>query len=101
MTFSLFYGPVLTSIHDYWKSHSFDLMDLDWQSDVFVIVFLLRRKRFLISCLQSLSAVILEPKKIKSVIQGTLYLYLMTYFFFNSFGSKGEEFFLNSPGFLA
>ena len=99
VTFSLFYGPVLTSIHDYWKSHSFDLMDLDWQNDVFVIVFLLRRKCFLISCLQSLSAVILEPKKIKSVIQGTLYLYLMTYFFFNSFGSKEEEFFLYSPGF--
>ena len=80
MTFSLFYGPVLTFIHDYWKSHSFDLMDLDWQNDVFafsmlsrfVIVFLLRRKRLLISFLQSLSAVILEPKKIKSVIQDTL-----------------------------
>ena len=25
---SLLYGPTLTSIHDYWKSHSFDYMDL-------------------------------------------------------------------------
>ena len=33
---------------------------------MFVIAFLLRSKRLLISCLQSLSAVILEPKKIKS-----------------------------------
>ena len=33
----------------------------------FVIVFLPRSKCLLISCLQSLSAVILEPKKIKSV----------------------------------
>ena len=33
----------------------------------FVIAFLLRSKRLLISWLQSLSAVILEPKKIKSV----------------------------------
>ena len=23
-----FYGPTLTSIHDYWKNHSFDYMDL-------------------------------------------------------------------------
>ena len=26
--------PILTSIHDYWKNHSFDYMDLCWQSDV-------------------------------------------------------------------
>ena len=32
-----------------------------------VIAFLLRKKRLLISCLQSPSAVILEPKKIKSL----------------------------------
>ena len=33
---SLLYGPPLTSIHDYWKYHSFDYMDLCWQSDVFI-----------------------------------------------------------------
>ena len=31
---SLLYGPTLTSIHDYWKNHSFDSMDLCQQSDV-------------------------------------------------------------------
>ena len=31
---SLLYGPTLTSIHDYWKSHSFDYMDLCQQSNV-------------------------------------------------------------------
>ena len=31
---SLFYGPTLTSVCDYWKNHSFDYMDLCWQSDV-------------------------------------------------------------------
>ena len=31
---SLFYGPALTSIHDYWKNHSFDYMDLCRQSNV-------------------------------------------------------------------
>ena len=31
---SLLYGPVLTSIHDCWKNHSFDSMDFCWQSDV-------------------------------------------------------------------
>ena len=28
------YSPTLTSIHDYWKNHSIDLMDLCWQSNV-------------------------------------------------------------------
>ena len=32
---SLLYGPTLTSVHDYCKSHIFDYMDLCWQSDVF------------------------------------------------------------------
>ena len=31
---SLLYGSTLTSVHDYWKNHSFDYMDLCWQSDV-------------------------------------------------------------------
>ena len=30
----LFYRPIITSIHDYWKNHSFDYMDLCHQSDV-------------------------------------------------------------------
>ena len=31
---SLLYGPTLTSIHDYWKKHSFDYTEFCWQSDV-------------------------------------------------------------------
>ena len=31
---SFLYGPTLTSIHDYWKSHSFDYMDLCLQGNV-------------------------------------------------------------------
>ena len=31
---SLLYGPTLISVHDYWKNHSFDYMDLCRQSDV-------------------------------------------------------------------
>ena len=31
---SLPYSPTLTSIHDHWKNHSFDYMNLCWQSDV-------------------------------------------------------------------
>ena len=30
---SLLYGPTLISIHNYWKNHSFDYMDLCQQSD--------------------------------------------------------------------
>ena len=31
---SLLYDPTITSVHGYWKIHSFDLTDLCWQSDV-------------------------------------------------------------------
>ena len=31
---AFFMGPTLKSIHDYWKNHSFDYMNLCWQSDV-------------------------------------------------------------------
>jgi len=70
----LLYGSTLTSIQDYWKNDSFDYTYLCQQSDAspfntlsrFVIAFLPRSKCLLISWLQSLSTVILEPKKIKS-----------------------------------
>ena len=31
---SFLYSPTLTSIHDYWKNHSLDEMDLCWQSNI-------------------------------------------------------------------
>ena len=34
LALSFLYGLTLTSIHDYWKNHSFDYMDLCQQSDV-------------------------------------------------------------------
>ena len=34
LAFSLLYGPTVTSVHNYWESHSFDCMDLCQQSDV-------------------------------------------------------------------
>ena len=73
LVLSLLYGTTLTSIHDYWKNHSFDYMDLGRHSLLFnmlprlVIDFLPRSKSLLISWMQSPSAVIWEPKKIKSV----------------------------------
>ena len=71
---SLHYGPTLTSIHDYWKNRNFDYRDLVGKvmsllfstQYRFVIAFLQRSKSLLISWLQSPSAVILEPRKIKS-----------------------------------
>ena len=73
------FGPALTSIHDYWKSHSFDHMDFVGKVTSplfntlsrFVIDILSRSKHLLISWLQSLSTVILETKKIKSVTVST------------------------------
>ena len=75
LVLSLLYGPVPTSIHDYWKNHSFDKTDLYWQSNIsafnilsrFTIAFLPMSKHLLISWLQPPSTVIVEPKKIKSV----------------------------------
>ena len=72
---SFLYSPTLTSIHDYWKNHSFEYTDLCQQSDIslfntlsrFFIAFLPRSKHLLISWLQSTSAVIWEPKEIKSL----------------------------------
>ena len=34
LALSLLYGSTLTSIHDYWKNHSFGYMDLCQQGDV-------------------------------------------------------------------
>ena len=70
---SFLYSPALTSIHDYWKNHSFDhtdfvskVMSLLFNTPLrFVIAFCPRSKRLLISWLQSPSAVNLEPTKIK------------------------------------
>ena len=76
---SLIYGPTFTLVHDYWENHRFDYMDFVGKvmSLLFnilsrlVITFLPKSKHLLISCLQSLSAVALEPKKIKSVTVST------------------------------
>ena len=69
------YSPTPTSIHDYWKNHNLTrwtfvgkVMSLFFNMLYrLVIAFLPRNKRLLISWLQLPSAVILEPKKIKSV----------------------------------
>ena len=34
LALSLFYGRTLTSVHDDWKNHSFDYMNLHWPNDV-------------------------------------------------------------------
>ena len=88
---SLLYGPTLTSIHDYWKNHSFDYTSLCWGSDVsafeyaarFVIAFLPRSKHLLISWLQPPSALILEPKKI-GILQARILEWVATPFFSGS-----------------
>ena len=77
---SFLYSPTLTSIHDYWKNHSFarqtfvgKIMSLLFNMlSRLVMTFLPRSKRLFISWLQSPSVVILEPKKIKSLTVSTL-----------------------------
>ena len=70
---SFLHSPTLTSIHDYWKNNSFrwtfvgKVMSLLFNVlSRLVITFFPRSKHLLISWLQSPSAVILEPPKIKS-----------------------------------
>ena len=71
---SFIYSPILTSIPDYWKNHSFNQMDFVSKAmsllfnmlSRLVIAFCPRSKHLLISWLQSQSAVILEtPPKNK------------------------------------
>ena len=67
---SFLYGPTLTSIYDYWKNQTFvgKVISLLFNMlSKLVIAFLPRSKHLLISWQQSSSAMILEPKKIKSV----------------------------------
>ena len=76
---AFFISPTLTSIHDYWKNHSFDYGDLCQQSDVSAFQYTVwvcwnfrsKEQASFNSWLQSPSAVILEPKKIKSVTAST------------------------------
>ena len=79
-TLSFLYGPTLTSIHDNWKTTALirwtfvdKLMSLLFNMlSRLVITFLPRSKCLLISWLQSPSAVILEPKKIKPITVSTV-----------------------------
>ena len=72
---SLVYGPTLTSIRDYWKNHRLYYMDFVGKViplffntlSRFAITFLIRSKCLLILWLWSLSTVILQSKKMKSV----------------------------------
>ena len=75
LALSFLYSPTLASIHDYWKTIALTIetyvgkiMSLLFNMlSRLVIAFLPNGKRLLISWLQSQSAVILEPPKIKSV----------------------------------
>ena len=71
LAFCPLYGPALTAIHDHWEK-TVALTRRTFVGKVMsllrlVITFLPRSKCLLISCLQSPSAVIFEPPKIKSV----------------------------------
>ena len=76
LAFSLLYGPTLTSIFNYrkkitltiWTFVDKEISQLFNTLFRFVIAFLPRSKSLLISWLQAPSTVILEPKKLKSVI---------------------------------
>ena len=75
---SFLYSTTLTSLHDHWKNLTRQTFVGKVMSLLFnilsglVIAFLPRSKRLLISWLQSPSAVILEPRKIKSVTISTV-----------------------------
>ena len=73
LVLSLFCGPTLTSIHDYWKNHCFHYMDLCRQNVSvsntlfrFVISFVPRSRSLLISWLQLCPQWFWRPKKKKA-----------------------------------
>ena len=75
LVFSLFYGPILTCVPDYWKNHSVDytnlcckVMSLLFNTLPRLVIAFLPRSRP--------STVILEPKKIKSITVLTSPIYL-------------------------
>ena len=78
--FSFLYSPTLTSIHDHWKKHSLDKWTFVGKAMCLLFNMLSRlgipffpmSKCLLILWLQSPSAVILEPKKIKSAAVSTV-----------------------------
>ena len=80
LALSFLYSSILTSIHDHWKNHTLTrwtffgkVMSLLFiMLSRLVIIFLQRSKRLLISWLQLPSAVILEPRKIKSATVSTV-----------------------------
>ena len=82
MALRLLYGPTLTCVHDYGKTIALTIrtfvdkvMSLLFNMlSRFVIAFLPRSQCLLISRLQSPSAVILEPPKIKSATVSTISL---------------------------
>ena len=83
LVLSLFYGPTLTSIQDYWKNKfwlktfvSKVMSLLSNTLSMFVKVFLPKSKCLLISWLQSPSTMILEPKKIVCHGSHCLLIYL-------------------------
>ena len=80
LALSFLHSPTLTSIHDHWKNHSMTrrtfvgkVMSLLFNMlSRLVITFLPRSKPLFTSWLQSPSAVILEPIKIKSATVSTI-----------------------------
>ena len=75
LALSLLYDPALTSIHDYWKNPITvtrrtlvgKIMSLLFNMLSRLVITFFQGANILISWLQSPSAVILEPRKIKSV----------------------------------
>ena len=67
LVLNLFYGPTLSSIHDYRKNHSFDYTHLCQQSDLSAFYYVCHSS----FPLQSLFTVILELKKIKPLTVAT------------------------------
>ena len=82
---SAFFMVQLTSIQNYWKNHTFDQTDLCWQSNVSAFQYAIQVGDNFSSKEQAsfnfmaavIITVILEPKKIKSVIVSILSLFAM------------------------
>ena len=71
LALSLLYGPTLTSMRDYWKNHSFDYMDLCWQTDVSIGLLTLYEYKWIKDLYRKAKTVKLSEENIGEKLQDT------------------------------
>ena len=78
LVLSLLYGLALTSIYGYWKNHSFDYMDLCWQSEVSAFLILSFKPGFSLSSFTLIKR-LFSPSSLVIRVVSSVYLRLLIF----------------------